>query len=357
LATKAAGIGIWDWQIVENKMYYSPQVKTMLGYAPNELEDSISTFSLLLHPNHNQEIIQKLNDHIYNKKDTYEAIVQLRTKENDYKWILISSKAISRDEQGRALRLTGIHLDVDKLKKKEIQLSELTDELMHSNNELRQFAYITSHNLRAPVANMLSLLALFEKEQLADMNAVLFEKLDWSIKKLDDTLKDLNEILSSRVSKAVTVTNIDFKELIDNCCKSLSEDIKSANANINIQLAVTNIPYSQKVLQSVMQNLMTNAIKYRRKDVPLSITISTEWQDKNVLLSFRDNGIGIDLKKYGNKIFGLYQRFNTDIEGKGMGLFIVKNQIEALHGSIKISSEPLKGTCFQLLLVPLTQKG
>lgn len=346
LATNAAGIGIWDWNLQTNEIYFSDIIKTMLGYEPHEIENTIESFMYLLHPDHNKEINTKLYDHIDNTIDNYEAIVRLKTKDNNWKWILIISKALNRNEQGIATKFTGIHLDIDKLKKKEIEQQDLTNELMHSNKELQQFAYITSHNLRAPVANLMSLLMLFEQKELSADNKLYFDKISFSVEKLNQTLNDLNEILTSRTSKATHFEQLNFKEEIDNCLATISEDVKAANANIQLHLQVENIFYSKKIMNSILQNLLTNAIKYKHANHTCTIQISTFEEPDFTVLKVMDNGIGINLDRYKNKLFGLYQRFTDTAPGKGLGLFIIKNQIEALQGEILVESKVDQGSSF-----------
>ncbi len=348
LAIAAAGLGIWDWDVQRNEIYFSSELKAMLGYGPAELADTIESFMYLLHPDHNHEINQKLNDHIYNKRDNYDAIVRLKMKDGNWKWVLIMSKALIRDEQGRALRLTGIHLDVDKIKKKEIELSHLTDELMHTNRDLQQFAYITSHNLRAPVANLLSLIMFFDRAEFSENNDSLFEKVDLCVQKLNQTLNDVNEVLTSRVSKANQFEELVFEKEVNSILASISEEVASTRTSVIANYEVPTIQYSRKVMDSILINLVTNAIKYRKKDVDPIIHIHTYLEAENIVLSVKDNGIGINLERHGNKIFGLYQRFNADVDGKGMGLFLIKNQIEALHDSISVSSIPNEGSNFTI---------
>ena len=346
LATTAAGIGIWNWDLTTNNIYFSDIIKTMLGYQPHEIENSAQSFMHLLHPSHNKEVNDKLLDHIYNKIETYEVIVRLKTKDNNWKWILIISKALWRDEKGKALKLTGIHLDIDNLKRKELEQQDLTNELMHSNKELQQFAYITSHNLRAPVANLMSLLMLFNTHELSEENQLYFEKINFSVDKLNQTLSDLNEILTSRTSKAIQFETLNFKEEIDNSLATISEEVKAANAIINLDLNVNEIYYSRKIMNSILQNLLTNALKYKSQNKQCIIDISTWVENNFIVLSVKDNGIGINLERYQNKLFGLYQRFTDSAPGKGLGLFIIKNQIEALQGEIKVESKLNEGTNF-----------
>ncbi len=351
MATIAAGLGIWDWDINTNEVYYNDQWKNMLGFAPQDLPNNFDTFVQLLHPEEKENLLQQLQKHVDGELDSYQAIVRLRTKDKRWKWVLTVSKASLRNHEGKAIRLSGIHLDLDDIKQKEIELQELSKELMNSNRELQQFAYITSHNLRAPVANLISLLSLFDKENLSERNQVFLEKIELSVEKLLLTLNDLNEILSSRTHQSDTFEELDFQQEIDHVCTMLAEDIRLKEVTIVCELEkAPTINYSGKILRSILLNLINNAIKYRHPNRPPVIQITTSSDGEFVLLTVKDNGLGLDMNKYGNKIFGLYQRFHEGKEGKGLGLYIIKHQVEALEGKIAVDSIVDQGTMFHVFL-------
>jgi PAS domain S-box-containing protein len=351
MATVAAGLGIWDWDIKTGQVYFNDQWKMMLGYAPAELSNDFDTFEKLLHPNEKESLMQLLQDHLDGKSSVYQAMIRMRTKDKRWKWVLTMSKASMCDEEGKAIRLSGIHLDIDDIKQKEIELKELTQELMHSNNELQQFAYITSHNLRAPVANLISLLGLFDREHLSERNTVFLEKMEISVERLHATLNDLNEILSSRINKADRDDQLVFEDELNKVKELISEEIRLKEVVIQADFSkAPEIFFSRKVMHSILLNLLTNAIKYRRPGVPPLIKVYTEEDGDYIILYVKDNGLGIDMEKHGNKIFGLYQRFHDNKDGKGLGLYIIKNQVEALEGKIAVESIVNKGTMFHVFL-------
>ncbi|MBW0177820.1 ABC transporter substrate-binding protein [Sediminibacterium sp.] len=351
MATVAAGLGIWDWDIKTGQVYFNDQWKMMLGYAPAELSNDFDTFEKLLHPNEKESLMQLLQDHLDGKSSVYQAMIRMRTKDKRWKWVLTMSKASMRDDEGKAIRLSGIHLDIDDIKQKEIELKELTQELMHSNNELQQFAYITSHNLRAPVANLISLLGLFDREHLSERNTVFLEKMEISVERLHATLNDLNEILSSRINKADRDDQLVFADELNKVKELISEEIRLKEVVIQADFSkAPEIFFSRKVMHSILLNLLTNAIKYRRPGVPPLIKLYTEEDGDYIILYVKDNGLGIDMEKHGNKIFGLYQRFHDNKDGKGLGLYIIKNQVEALEGKIAVESIVNKGTMFHVFL-------
>ena len=351
LATEAAGIGIWDWSLQENTIYLSDMWKTMLGYEPEELPNNMDTFFLLIHPDDKDEILKNERLHIDGDLQKLQFICRMKTKGGPYKWILSISRAGFRNEAGKATRIIGIHLDVDDIKNKEVELNQLSQELLVSNKELKQFAYITSHNLRSPVANLLMLMRLFKTDELSEKNRSLFEKTDLSIHQLNQTLEDLNEILSARF-KSDKNEDIAFETVLIEVIHSISEEIENTGAKITYDFdAASRIFYSRKALHSIFLNLVTNAIKYAKPGTNPSIFISTNMDKEHIFLQARDEGIGIDLEKHGKKIFGLYQRFHNVSSGKGLGLYIIKNQVEAQNGSISVDSEEGEGATFTINFV------
>jgi len=347
MATQAAGLAIWDWDIVNNTVYYNDLWYTITGYEPKDFAIDNFLFVNLIHPDDKTGWITQLKEHLKGKIDNFRVIGRLKTKEGKWKWILTMSQASLRDAEGKVTRLTGVSMDIDDIKHKEIALSELSKELMKSNEELRQFAYITSHNLRAPVANLLQLMKLFDRTNLSERNLDICDKTIISIEKLSSTLTDLNDILSVRNDKTGKNELLFFEDRIHQVLDSVSEEIKATQAIIKIDCkSVNKVVCPRKVLDSILLNLVTNAIKYRKKNVVPEINISTAENQDYIILSVEDNGTGIDLERYRHKLFGLYQRFHKEVDGKGMGLYIIKSQIESTGGMIVVSSEIDKGSTF-----------
>jgi signal transduction histidine kinase len=236
------------------------------------------------------------------------------------------------------------------VKKQTQKIQTTTDELMLSNAELEKFAYVASHNLRAPVVNIISLLSLYNKENpSAADNSYIIDKLESTTKNLHNTLKDLIQVVSSK-SVGMDTQELNIERVYEEVKESISELINSTETTIYTHFEVKEIYYSHKVLTSILINLLTNSIKYRRPEVPAIIEVSTRVKNNKIELRVTDNGLGINLKKHGEKLFGLFQRFNTNIEGSGIGLHIVKKQVETLGGEIKVESTVNIGTTFYIYI-------
>ncbi len=234
-------------------------------------------------------------------------------------------------------------------KKQEAGLEKISKELQVSNNELQQFAYLTSHNLRAPVTNLRSLIKLFDKESLSDKNKLFFEKIEFSVSNFNQMLSDLNEILSARKRVITSYQTMDILEELDNVLQSISETVSEQNLKlINDFLKASEITTAPEVLHSVLLNLITNAIKYRKPGTQPELRLETSQSGEFVILTATDKGIGINLDKYGKRLFNPYQRFQPNIEGKGLGLYLIKTQVEKLGGKIEVDSQENVGTTFRI---------
>lgn len=267
------------------------------------------------------------------------------------------------NDQGEIDRILLVTQNITETKLAEEEREQLIRDLKSQNEELQRFAYITSHNLRAPIVNISSLLELYDvfKPENPE-NKEVIDNLKVSTSILNSTLEDLIEVVSIKKNKIPKVEKINFKLLTANVEKSLSKQIADSRAIIHKEFSkVPEINYIYSHLENFLINLTTNAIKYKHPDRRPIIHISTEEEDNFIVLTFKDNGIGIDLERYGDRLFGLYQRFHSHVEGKGLGLYLVREQIRAHDGNLKVESTVGEGTTFKIylrnLISPLENVG
>ncbi len=223
-------------------------------------------------------------------------------------------------------------------------------ELVKSNSQMEQFTYAISHNLRAPIARLLGLVNII---QYANGQEYLFilDKIKESSFDLDSVIKDLSMILDAKYKAKEIVEFIDLNVKVEKTKLVLDKIIDESSAQITSDFSKGNILYANNgYIESIFYNLLSNALKYRSPDRPCIIKVSSEIRNDLFVLSFSDNGIGIDLEKHGDKVFGLYKRFNLDIEGKGLGLYLVKSHALAMGGEVQIESSPDQGTTFRIIL-------
>jgi len=234
----------------------------------------------------------------------------------------------------------------------ERSLKQTITKLNISNRELEQYAYVTSHDLKAPMTNLASLVSMMEaKEQFTDDIKFLFEKIKTSIHQMEETFTSLNEVIAFKESFNLKKEKLSFNTIFNEVKESIANQITTSQAKIKANFSTcANIDYPLVHLKSIMQNLLTNAIKYKLADKDPIIDIKTTIDGDQICLIVQDNGLGIDLKAQEDKLFGLFKRFHTHVEGKGVGLHIVKSIVDSHGGKIEVESELNKGTTFKIYL-------
>ena len=242
-------------------------------------------------------------------------------------------------------------IDISKNKLLEIERLKITGDLVQRNRDLEQFAFIVSHNLRAPVANIIGLNNLLKEDMPKKDENEIIQKIHTSTKRLDEVITDLNDILQIKHEMTEVKVPIKLTNLLKNVIGTIKHIVKESKASITLNFEEANeINSIRSYLGSVFYNLITNSIKFTCEGVPAQICISTKYDQNNLIIEYTDKGLGIDLTKYRKNIFQMYQRFHLHIDGKGIGLFMVKNQVEVLGGTIDIQSQPNKGVAFTIIL-------
>ncbi|SDM27694.1 PAS domain-containing sensor histidine kinase [Kriegella aquimaris] len=247
--------------------------------------------------------------------------------------------------------------DITKQKLAEHKLIEAKDnlevvaqKLSDQNRQLADFTHITSHNLRAPVANLNSLLEIYNYTEGEAERKDLFNKFETVIQHLTLTLNTLVEALKTKISdSSEDLEDVDLNQVLKNTKEILSGETLKSGAIITSDFSkISNIRYNKIYLESIFLNLVGNSIKYKSDERKPEILISSFIEDGKVVLKFSDNGLGIDLERHGHKLFGLNKVFHRHPDAKGVGLFLTKTQIEAMGGAISAASEVNVGTTFTI---------
>ena len=217
-------------------------------------------------------------------------------------------------------------------------LKHTNEELIKHNGELRQFSFMVSHNLRAPVAALKGLFNLINERQNGDND--LIGKVGEVLVNLDNLMYDLNKITNIRNEVYRTKEKVDINDELENIKDLLHADIEAFQVTIESDFSQEAYLYSVKsIVNSILFNLISNGIKYHSKNEPARIEVRTEEAGDFTILKVKDYGIGLDIKKNRKNLFRLYSRFNQDVEGRGIGLYLCKMQIESLGGTIEVESE------------------
>ncbi len=265
-------------------------------------------------------------------------------------WASISVFPVA-NANGEFTHWVSIQRDITQKKKAEEEREQLLNELISNNKELKQFGYITTHNLRAPLTNLVSICKLLDVETINDLrNKKLIEGFKQSTFQLNDTLNDLINILIIKENRNLPTGELGFHDMLNRVLTSISNTFSSADAVIVSDFSAAPIvEFSNTYLESIFLNLLTNAIKYSHPNRKPFIKIDTIKNDNGTTkLTFSDNGIGMNMNRVKDRIFGLYQRFHNNADSKGIGLYLIHSQITALGGSIEVESEENIGTTFTI---------
>lgn len=253
-------------------------------------------------------------------------------------------KAINNELEER------VRLRTEELLKKNIELESKNLELNKINYDLDNFVYTASHDLKGPIANLEGLIHMLNrriKDKITQEDVQLFDMINMSISKFNHTIKDLAEI--TRVQKDLNeeLEYISFAEITEDIKRDIQKLIEDSDASLTEKYGVFDITYARKNLRSVLYNLITNGIKYRAADRKPEIRITTYLEDEFVVLAVQDNGLGLNPSQQ-SKLFNMFKRLHTHVEGSGIGLYIVKRIVENNGGKIQVESEQGKGTTFRI---------
>ena len=237
------------------------------------------------------------------------------------------------------------------ISKQKLQLEEFNQHLENKNRQLSSFAHIASHNLRAPVSNLMVLKDFYKENTDLKDKAMLFSKVETVIDRLNETLNELIESLKIQGNKGITNDAVIFDTVFAKTLAILDIQILDSKAVVTANFCeAPTIEYPKLYMESILLNLLSNSIRYRAPDRIAQIHFRTEITNNEIVLIVTDNGLGIDLKKYGHKLFGLNNTFHRHPDSKGVGLFMTRTQIEAVGGSVTVESEVDRGTTFKIIL-------
>jgi hypothetical protein len=255
------------------------------------------------------------------------------------------------DSSGEVIGAQIMIADITLVRQAEHDRSRIVDDLVRQNKDLEQFNYIVTHNLRSPAGNIVGLASLLQKETpgTPEFNKCI-ELILQSSQKLNSVTQDLNAILNNRKAIRENKSLVDLQSVVDDVQVGMRETLISQKAIVETNFEqVKELLGVNSYLHSIFFNLISNSIKYRHPDRTPVISIRSMRSSGGITIRFKDNGLGIDLVSYGDQVFGLYKRFHSHGEGKGMGLFMVKTQVESMGGRISVRSLAEGGTEFVMV--------
>ncbi|RKR84384.1 PAS domain S-box-containing protein [Mucilaginibacter gracilis] len=353
IATEAANVCIWEWDVITNELTWDDAMYRLYGLSAKEDAFNFKLWPRYVHPDDLQKLLT----------DSDDAIKGIRPLDTDFRIIRPSDQAVRHirskalnvidKKTGKVLKMIGSNWDITDRWLAKHEKETILSDLVRRNDDLEQFAYIISHNLRAPVTNVLSLSDMLINDDVdQESKPIVLQGLDLSVKKIDLIINDLNNIFQSRKRIGDKKEKVYFQPLVDDIKFSINNMMQKENVTLKCYFTeIDHIVTVRSYLYSVLYNLILNSIKYRNQETDPVITVSTKIDDhKYLILTITDNGKGIDLKRNKEMLFGLYQRFDETVEGRGLGLYMVKTQVEVLGGTIQVDSEVGIGTTFSITI-------
>ncbi|HEY4618396.1 MAG TPA: PAS domain S-box protein [Flavobacterium sp.] len=338
LISNPDGIAVWA-----NKSYTK-----LTGYSLEETVGKKPRY-LLNGPETDLQTIHNINFAIENKKDLKFTILNYN-KSNEKFWYESNITPVF-DDRGNCIKFVCVGRDVTARIEKEIELKRILEVTSQQNNKLFNFAHIVSHNIRSHTSNLLMVLDVIETAKDTNEKLSYIEMFKEGTEKLSETIEYLNEIITIQKNTNIKKKDINLHDEIEKTKITLRLSILKSQIEINHtipdDLTVSVIP---AYLDSILLNLFTNAIKYRSRKRKSFLEIGYEVNEHYTIISFKDNGLGLNLKKNGHKIFGMYKTFHGNEDARGIGLCITKNQLEAMKGKIEVESEEGIGSVFKIYI-------
>ncbi|MCL5127742.1 PAS domain-containing sensor histidine kinase [Algibacter sp. L4_22] len=293
------------------------------------------------------EVKDKAGHHLY----TQSAIFNISHRKKYEQELLIAKRKANNLSDELIQTNEELRRSSDLISQQKLQLEKFNHHLENKNSQLSSFTHIAAHNLRAPVSNLVSLQDFYKESTEEEDRTMLFSKIEIVIGHLNETLNELIESVKIQGNTNIVHDPITFDNVFDKTLEILEGQTLDSKAVVTSNFSkVTKIEYPKLYMESIMLNLMSNSIRYRSPNRIPNIHFSSEINKNEVVLLATDNGLGIDLKKHGHKLFGLSNTFHRHPDSKGVGLFMIKTQIEAIGGSITAESDVDKGTTFKIIL-------
>jgi PAS domain S-box-containing protein len=343
--------------LTERKISYISKGISSLGYKPEDIINmGQDVFQAMVHPDDYEE---RLNNILRMKTLRSDEVrgTEFRVKDASGKWHWLNNRTtlFKTGEDGRPIEILGIAVDITLRKETEAAYFKERDrskELKRLNDVMDTFVYSAAHDLKAPISNLMLLTSTIDSTNDAVMKLELQKKYTPIIETLNKTISGMINVLSIEKNSDTGVRKIYFRDIVEHIKAELDQRIKEADATITSSFRYRrSIRYNESYLMSIFRNMITNSLKYRSDSRKPVIEIKSEEINGQVLLTFSDNGIGIDLERYSDDLFKPFKRFGSKSEGSGIGLHLVKSIVTKNGGSIEVKSVPREGTVFKIFLV------
>lgn len=344
--------GIWYWDLTDPAVeWMSPRFWQVFGYDPVSKPHLAEAWQDMIHPQDLEVALANFQKHAADPSHPYDQIVRYRHHDGSMVWVRCRGIVI-RDAEGTPIRMLGAHSDVTDLKEAEEKLRDQTEQLQLLNEELNQFAYAASHDLRSPINTLNALLKRLQANHAHLLDAAGQQLLAHAVKTANRMQPLAQGILKfSRLTHAdPTFVPVDSQQLVADLLEDLQADIDDVAAEVTVADLPT-LHAEPDMLRQVFQNLIGNALKFHKPDEAPRINISATEQTDYWIFAVQDNGIGI-APEHQDAIFDLFKRLHIVGEhtGTGLGLALCKKIVVLHGGTLGVESAPSKGSTFSFTL-------
>lgn len=340
-------IGSWKIDLTSSKVTWSEEVYRIhdasLDYEPS-VTDGVQFYTPEF-----RSMVQKSIDDAVERKQTFQFEAKIQTLLGKVKWVRSVGKTVC-DSQGKVISIVGLFQDITRDMESLIEKDNAYRIIEKQNKRLLNFAHIVSHNLRTHAGNMEMLHGLSKQINSENELKEILVMLERASQGLSETIDHLNEVVAIQTNEDLPITSINLKKQIETILQNMNAQITDDQAKVQL-----NIPESHSILfnpayfDSVILNLVSNALKFKSPKRTPSIKIESKNLHPGFKLCISDNGVGIDLERHEDKLFGLYKTFHNIADSRGIGLFITKNQLDALGAQIRVESKVDFGTTFKII--------
>ncbi|PJZ58461.1 PAS domain-containing sensor histidine kinase [Leptospira barantonii] len=346
---EAAQIGSWEVDLETNTRVWSKVTKSIFELPEDYEPDGNEGARFFKSEKERKKSADIFADSIETGK-SFDMEIEIVTAKGNLVW----TRSIGKPEfqNGKCIRVSGTFQNIQEQKQKELALQRTLDIMNDQNERLLNFAHIVSHNLRSHAGNITMLLKIFEESDNEIERQEVVQYITKASDSLMDTILNLNEVVSIQTNKNLQNTEIVLRDYIEKATRTISGEIQKHQVQIkNLVSDTIKVHCNASYMESILLNFLTNAVKYRHPDRIPEITLNAVYEKNRLVLSISDNGLGIDMNKNGDKLFGMYKTFHNNRDAKGIGLFITKNQVEAMGGRIEVESQINQGTTFKIILL------
>lgn len=362
IALDASNTGLWDWNPQTDAAYLSDRWKTMLGYRPDELDNSGAVWGALMHPDDLPEVLEHLNRHFDGETEVFEQEFRMRHRGGHWVWILSTGKVIDRDDRGQPLRVTGIHKDVSENKRILSELTAAKDDADKANRAKSDFLANMSHEIRTPMNAVIGLSHLLARTDLDPRQRDYLDKIQGASRTLLGVINDILDFSKIEAGKlSLEQVPFDLNQLIHDVTVVLQPRLREKDLELVIDLAETVPPRlmgDPLRLSQVLLNLLGNAVKFTQQGEILLRFASDPTVEGGggvvpLIISVSDTGIGMTEEQ----LKGLFRPFTQAdtsttrrFGGTGLGLAISRQLVDLMGGTISVASVAGEGSTFTVAL-------